>query len=57
MDSSKIFGALIIKKYMVAIVKKHRERKAEAALKAATKLVETPTDGKKGIQTLGSPLI
>lgn len=41
---------------MVAIVKKHRERKAEAALKAV-KLVETPTDGKKGIHTLGSPLI
>lgn len=57
MDSSKIFGALIIKKYMVAIVKKHRERKAEAALKAATKLVETPTDGNKEIHALGSPLI
>ena len=57
MDSSKIFGALIIKKYMVAIVKKHRGRKAEAALKAATKLVETPTDGNKEIHALGSPLI
>jgi hypothetical protein len=55
-DSSKIFGALIVKKYMVAIVKKHREMKAKAALEAA-KLVETPTERKKGIKALTSPLI